>query len=118
MTFSYAVDASDIASDILSLSPATTTAASLSRAMSSTQFTPGDRVLCYHGPLFYEAKVLKVSGASDPSATGQPGPHYRVHYKGWKSMCVIPSGSTMKRELIKFSMFWIIDRTDGSSHSD
>jgi len=39
-----------------------------------------DKVLCFHGPLLYEAKVLqiKTEDASKP-------PTYKVHYKGWKS---------------------------------
>lgn len=48
-----------------------------------------ERVLCYHGPLIYEAKVLRVQNMEKPSAlTGQTGMHYYVHYKGWKHTCV------------------------------
>ncbi|EKM74705.1 hypothetical protein AGABI1DRAFT_80803 [Agaricus bisporus var. burnettii JB137-S8] len=45
-----------------------------------------ERVLCYHGPLIYEAKVLKPMLNYDETnaPTGIPGPHYFVHYKGWK----------------------------------
>lgn len=52
-------------------------------------FTVNERVLCYHGPLIYEAKVLK-SHHHDESTTpsGQVGPHYFVHYKGWKQTYV------------------------------
>ena len=48
-------------------------------------FTVNERVLCYHGPLIYEAKVLK-SHHHDETTTpsGQVGAHYFVHYKGWK----------------------------------
>lgn len=55
-------------------------------------FTTGERVLCYHGPLVYEAKVLKAQ-VLDAAATttGQVGPHYFVHYKGWKQTCVCRS---------------------------
>ncbi|KAJ3576986.1 hypothetical protein NP233_g20 [Leucocoprinus birnbaumii] len=46
-----------------------------------------ERVLCYHGPLIYEAKILKPpiihTEESAPPQTG-PGPYYFVHYKGWK----------------------------------
>ncbi|EJD38163.1 MRG-domain-containing protein [Auricularia subglabra TFB-10046 SS5] len=48
-------------------------------------FNAGERVLCYHGPLLYEAKVLKSEQFDDANTTtGLLGPHYRVHYKGWK----------------------------------
>ncbi|KAF8193795.1 MRG-domain-containing protein [Pholiota molesta] len=48
-------------------------------------FNAQERVLCYHGPLIYEAKVLKTKSSDDTSAAnGGPGPRYLVHYKGWK----------------------------------
>jgi len=48
-------------------------------------FVPGEKVLCYHGPLVYEAKIL-LSEHWDETSTklGSVGPHYFVHYKGWK----------------------------------
>ncbi|KAJ2683552.1 Esa1p-associated factor, partial [Coemansia spiralis] len=48
-------------------------------------FRANERILCYHGPLLYEAKVVKAEmhDGSDPDAP-EPGPHYFVHYKGWK----------------------------------
>ncbi|KAJ8490182.1 hypothetical protein ONZ45_g1961 [Pleurotus djamor] len=46
-------------------------------------FTVNERVLCYHGPLIYEAKLLKLTQVEDP-ATGLTTPQYFVHYKGWK----------------------------------
>ncbi|XP_017091971.2 nuA4 complex subunit EAF3 homolog [Drosophila bipectinata] len=42
----------------------------------NTLFTDGERVLCFHGPLIYEAKVLK----SKPDATPV---EYYIHYAGW-----------------------------------
>lgn len=57
--------------------------------MSHPTFAPNERVLCFHGPLFYEAKVLKASEPTGQSPTGEPGPHYMVHYKGWKATCVL-----------------------------
>ncbi|CDH54070.1 mrg-domain-containing protein [Lichtheimia corymbifera JMRC:FSU:9682] len=36
-----------------------------------------ERVLCYHGPLLYEAKIVRVESKDDR-------PMYFVHYKGWK----------------------------------
>ncbi|KAF9458077.1 MRG-domain-containing protein [Collybia nuda] len=48
-------------------------------------FIPNERVLCYHGPLIYEAKVLKATTVDEATTTtGVTGPHYFVHYKGWK----------------------------------
>ncbi|KAF8970982.1 MRG-domain-containing protein [Flammula alnicola] len=48
-------------------------------------FNAQERVLCYHGPLIYEAKVLKTKNYDEASTTtGVVGPHYLVHYKGWK----------------------------------
>ncbi|KAF8152350.1 MRG-domain-containing protein [Crassisporium funariophilum] len=48
-------------------------------------FNVNERVLCYHGPLIYEAKVLKATiHDENTTPSGQPGAHYFVHYKGWK----------------------------------
>ncbi|KAI0653133.1 MRG-domain-containing protein [Cubamyces menziesii] len=53
--------------------------------MSAQTFTVGERVLCYHGPLIYEAKVLKTDTWDESNTqSGIVGPHYYVHYKGWK----------------------------------
>ncbi|KAJ1996232.1 Esa1p-associated factor [Coemansia spiralis] len=48
-------------------------------------FKPNERILCFHGPLLYEAKVVKAEmwDGRDADAS-DPGPHYFVHYKGWK----------------------------------
>lgn len=54
-------------------------------ATSAPQYSAQERVLCYHGPLVYEAKVLKTKNFDEASTlTGVVGPHYLVHYKGWK----------------------------------
>ena len=48
-------------------------------------FQPEEKVLCFHGPLMYQAKVLQAeewSGADNDA--GVTGPHYFVHYLGWK----------------------------------
>jgi len=42
-----------------------------------------EKVLCFHGELLYEAKVLE-SKARDPNDK-KDGFMYRVHYKGWKN---------------------------------
>ncbi|KAI8977862.1 MRG-domain-containing protein [Trametes punicea] len=53
--------------------------------MSAQSFSVGERVLCYHGPLIYEAKILKADTWDESNTqTGIVGPHYYVHYKGWK----------------------------------
>ncbi|KAH9840755.1 MRG-domain-containing protein [Rhodofomes roseus] len=53
--------------------------------MSTGVFAPNERVLCYHGPLVYEAKVLKMEHWDELNTKlGSVGPHYFVHYKGWK----------------------------------
>ncbi|KAF8582395.1 MRG-domain-containing protein [Ramaria rubella] len=53
--------------------------------MTAPSFTINERVLCYHGPLIYEAKVLKTETWDEATTrSGSVGPHYFVHYKGWK----------------------------------
>ncbi|CAG8501408.1 819_t:CDS:10 [Diversispora eburnea] len=48
-------------------------------------FSENEVVLCFHGPLLYEAKILKAENwGSNDSGSGDKGPHYFVHYKGWK----------------------------------
>lgn len=64
------------------------------------KFRPGTRVLAYHGPLVYEAKVLKIhekgkmfveigEGKSEPLESNKipkfllEGDAYFLHYKGW-----------------------------------
>jgi len=45
-------------------------------------YAKDERVLCFHGELLYEAKILD-SKSSDASDKKSPLV-YRVHYKGWK----------------------------------
>jgi mortality factor 4-like protein 1 len=55
----------------------------------SISYAPNERVLCYHGPLIYEAKVLKAENWDENTTKlGSIGPHYYVHYKGWKQTWV------------------------------
>jgi mortality factor 4-like protein 1 len=55
----------------------------------AASFAQNERVLCYHGPLLYEAKVLKAETWDENNTIlGTTGPHYFVHYKGWKQTCV------------------------------
>lgn len=56
----------------------------------SMQYVMNERVLCFHGPVIYEAKILKAEMFDDTNTqTGFLGPHYFVHYKGWKATCVL-----------------------------
>jgi mortality factor 4-like protein 1 len=56
---------------------------------STTTFSQNERVLCYHGPLIYEAKILKIENWDETtSKSGTLGPHFFVHYKGWKQTSV------------------------------
>ncbi|KAK2016310.1 MRG-domain-containing protein [Colletotrichum eremochloae] len=43
-------------------------------------FTKDEKVLCFHGEMLYEAKILDVQ----PAESGE-GFQYRIHYKGWKN---------------------------------
>ncbi|RIB08992.1 MRG-domain-containing protein [Gigaspora rosea] len=46
-------------------------------------YRQGDRILCFHGPMIYEAKILDKDNQHPKS--GNSGPHYLIHYKGWKN---------------------------------
>ncbi|XP_050436321.1 mortality factor 4-like protein 1 [Adelges cooleyi] len=43
------------------------------------RFVESDSLLCYHGPMLYEAKCLKRRKSTDGKA------QYFIHYKGWNS---------------------------------
>ncbi|KAK6225368.1 histone acetylase complex subunit [Colletotrichum tabaci] len=43
-------------------------------------FSKDEKVLCFHGEMLYEAKILDVQ----PADSGE-GFQYRIHYKGWKN---------------------------------
>jgi len=47
-------------------------------------FNEDEKVLCFHGPLIYEAKILKGELWENKQIEKDNGPHYYVHYKGWK----------------------------------
>ncbi|CAG8471830.1 904_t:CDS:2 [Paraglomus brasilianum] len=46
-------------------------------------FKKDDRVLCYHGPMLYDATITDIRAISDDS--DGDGPQYKVHYTGWNS---------------------------------
>ncbi|KAI9332494.1 MRG-domain-containing protein [Obelidium mucronatum] len=73
----------------IAAAPATVTEASNAPSLT---FVEGERILCFHGPLLYEAKVLKT----DPNAEG--GPSYFIHYKGWNPKWDewVPESRTLK----------------------
>lgn len=54
------------------------------------KFQKEERVLCYHGPMLYEAKVLKAEVWTEDDNPDEAGAHYFVHYRGWKTTCVGP----------------------------
>ena len=54
-----------------------------SQAIQHAQYGKDEKVLCFHGELLYEAKILesKHSDANDKKSPIL----YLVHYKGWKN---------------------------------
>ena len=49
------------------------------------QYQPEEKVLCFHGPLMYQAKILMAEDwKGTENQHGAVGPHYFVHYQGWK----------------------------------
>ena len=52
--------------------------------MTHFAFEESERVLCFHGPHWYEAKVLKRDSFVEKKGFDD-GNYYFVHYKGWKS---------------------------------
>lgn len=65
--------------------PATTGTKDAKDEMSSLSYAVNEKVLCFHGPLLYEAKVLKAENwTTENTKNGSIGAQYFVHYKGWK----------------------------------
>ena len=51
----------------------------------TTTFTRNERVLCYLGSMIYKVKIPKVDNWDEATTRiGFIGPHFFVHYKGWK----------------------------------
>ncbi|CAB5215974.1 unnamed protein product [Rhizophagus irregularis] len=51
-------------------------------------YRDGEKVFCYHGKVIYEAKIVDTKYYVEPNKhpkTGSIGPHYHIHYAGWKS---------------------------------
>jgi mortality factor 4-like protein 1 len=54
--------------------------------MAPELYAVNERVLCYHGPMIYEAKIIKTEiWDENNTQTADVGAHYFVHYKGWKA---------------------------------
>ncbi|KAI8647034.1 MRG-domain-containing protein [Parasitella parasitica] len=51
---------------------------------SRINFEKDEKVLCYHGPFIYEAKILKREKKEEEGEEPQESYQYFVHYKGWK----------------------------------
>ncbi|XP_062499587.1 mortality factor 4-like protein 1 [Corticium candelabrum] len=46
------------------------------------KFQDGEKVLCYHGPLIYEAKCMKTQSGKEKDV--EKGTKFLIHYNGWK----------------------------------
>ncbi|KAF5325105.1 hypothetical protein D9619_009662 [Psilocybe cf. subviscida] len=80
---------------------------STATATTTPTYVAQEHVLCYHGPLIYEAKVLKTKTYDEASTTtGVVGPHYLVHYKGWKQTWDewVPAARLLKRNDANLAM--------------
>ncbi|KAI1802584.1 chromo domain-like protein [Daldinia bambusicola] len=53
-----------------------------SRQNQAPPFAKDEKVLCFHGDLMYEAKIMEVSVKSGQKPEDA---QYRIHYKGWKA---------------------------------
>jgi mortality factor 4-like protein 1 len=51
--------------------------------MSGVTYEKDDKVLCFHGDLLYEAKILDVKHEDEKDRKSPLV--YLVHYKGWKN---------------------------------
>ncbi|SGY18209.1 BQ5605_C015g08008 [Microbotryum silenes-dioicae] len=85
-----------------------TSQSTTTRARPALNYAQNERALCFHGPLIYECKVRQTTDAQAKDhacfvykhmvvpvleaevwpkdhPSGESGPHFRVHYKGWKN---------------------------------
>ena len=46
------------------------------------KYAKNEKVLCFHGPLLYEAKVLDTDMWDEATYGTEAGPHFFVHYQG------------------------------------
>lgn len=83
--------------------------------MSTGVYNVGEKVLCYHGPLIYEAKIIKYEHWDETTTKlGSVGPHFFVHYKGWKQTYVSQPLSETRSTDPCVQWHWA-DCTDGTS---
>lgn len=59
----------------------------------------GEKVLCFHGPLIYEAKCLKSSVTKDKHV------RYLIHYAGWNKKYVFTLITFLVDIVYKFIIF-------------
>jgi mortality factor 4-like protein 1 len=64
----------------LGASRAHTTVMAPSSKNQAPPYTKDEKVLCFHGDLMYEAKIIEVR-----PGTKVDDAQYRIHYKGWKA---------------------------------
>ncbi|GFZ47221.1 Chromatin modification-related protein EAF3 [Saitozyma sp. JCM 24511] len=71
------------------------------------QFMADEYVLAYHGPLLYEARILLAENWTEQNTLlGTTGPHYFIHYKGWKQTWDewVPEGRLLKLNEAGFAL--------------
>jgi hypothetical protein len=64
------------------------------------KFCEGEKLLCYHGPLLYEAKCIKIKKENGNFM-------YLVHYQGWnKNWYVLKHSSKKSRPHLDVERGW------------
>jgi len=88
--------------------------------MSAQSFSVGERVLCYHGPLIYESKILKGEVWDEANTKLETvGQHYLVHYKGWKQTWDewVPTARLLKFNEANLSLQKDLSRAQAAANS-
>jgi hypothetical protein len=57
--------------------------ADMAPAKPAPAYAKDEKVLCFHGPLLYDAKITELRRIDPRDA--KMGWEYKVHYKGWKN---------------------------------
>lgn len=57
--------------------------ANMAPAKPAPAYAKDEKVLCFHGPLLYDAKITELRRIDPRDA--KMGWEYKVHYKGWKN---------------------------------
>ncbi|KAJ4473741.1 MRG-domain-containing protein [Lentinula aciculospora] len=72
-------------SNVIKSTTSRSTVSTLLSSATQLQWKINEKCLCYHGPLIYEAKILKIRVFTpEDTENGEIGPNFLVHYKGWK----------------------------------